>query len=70
MNRKRQRENTHKPRVSDLRVCAHGRHTTEHGNPDLSIEGKPPGEGRAEYYPNVRGEKVGTRSLMPTESRA
>lgn len=48
MSSNEQRKRANKPRVSDVRACAHSRHTTEHGYPDLSTEGKPSRDGRAE----------------------
>lgn len=38
MGSKEQRKSANKPRVSDVRVCAHSHHTTEHGYPDLSTK--------------------------------
>lgn len=49
MDSKEQRKSANKPRVSDVSVCAHSHHTTEHGYPDLSTEGKPSREERSDW---------------------
>lgn len=67
-SRKGQRKNAHKPRVSDIRMCAPSHRITEHGYPNLGIEGEPPRERRAEHCPGFRGKRSGICFLMPTGS--